>query len=75
LTGPIRSWFRRWPASSRGPRPILARWPGSSPSPRPLFGTAAEIKLSDDELARIDSAAPVGAAAGDRYANMSSVHI
>ena len=36
---------------------------------------AAEIKLSDDELARIDSAAPVGAAAGDRYANMSSVHI
>ena len=36
---------------------------------------AVDVKLSDDELARIDAAAPVGAAAGDRYPNMSSVHV
>jgi aryl-alcohol dehydrogenase-like predicted oxidoreductase len=34
---------------------------------------ACEIDLSDEDLARIDEAAPVGAAAGDRYANMSSI--
>ena len=34
---------------------------------------AAEIELSADELARIDEAAPKGVAAGDRYANMSSI--
>ena len=36
---------------------------------------AVDVKLSDDELARIEAAAPVGAAAGDRYRNMSSVHV
>ena len=36
---------------------------------------AVDVKLSDDELARINVAAPVGAAAGDRYPNMSSVHV
>jgi aryl-alcohol dehydrogenase-like predicted oxidoreductase len=36
---------------------------------------AAEIELSADELARIDEAAPVGAAAGDRYPDMSPVNI
>jgi aryl-alcohol dehydrogenase-like predicted oxidoreductase len=36
---------------------------------------AVGIKLSDDELARIDAATPVGAAAGDRYPNMTSVHV
>jgi aryl-alcohol dehydrogenase-like predicted oxidoreductase len=35
---------------------------------------AAGIGLTDDELARIDEVAPVGAGAGDRYADMSSVH-
>jgi aryl-alcohol dehydrogenase-like predicted oxidoreductase len=34
---------------------------------------AAEIELSDDELARLDEAAPKGVAAGDRYADMSSI--
>ena len=34
---------------------------------------AAEIELSDDELARIDEAAPAGATAGDRYPDMSSI--
>ncbi|MFZ0042239.1 MAG: aldo/keto reductase [Solirubrobacteraceae bacterium] len=34
---------------------------------------ASEIELSEDELARIDEAAPAGFAAGDRYADMSSI--
>jgi aryl-alcohol dehydrogenase-like predicted oxidoreductase len=34
---------------------------------------AAELELSDDELARIDEAAPAGAAAGDRYPDMSGI--
>ncbi len=36
---------------------------------------AVEIELTEDDLARIDEAAPVGAAAGDRYPDMSPVHI
>ncbi len=36
---------------------------------------AADVSLSDDDLARIDQAAPVGAAAGDRYPDMSPVNI
>jgi len=35
---------------------------------------ATEVELTGDELASIDEAAPVGAAAGDRYADMSSVN-
>jgi aryl-alcohol dehydrogenase-like predicted oxidoreductase len=35
---------------------------------------AAEIALSEDELRRIAEAAPQGAAAGDRYADMSPVN-
>ncbi|HZE05136.1 MAG TPA: aldo/keto reductase, partial [Solirubrobacteraceae bacterium] len=34
---------------------------------------AHELSLSDEDLQRIDDAAPAGAAAGDRYADMSSV--
>ena len=34
---------------------------------------AAEIELSEDDLARIDEAAPVGVTAGERYANMSTI--
>ena len=34
---------------------------------------AAEIALSDEDLARLDAAAPRGAAAGDRYPDMSAV--
>jgi aryl-alcohol dehydrogenase-like predicted oxidoreductase len=34
---------------------------------------AAEIELSDDDLRRIDEAAPAGAAAGERYPDMSSI--
>jgi aryl-alcohol dehydrogenase-like predicted oxidoreductase len=35
---------------------------------------AVDIKLSPEDLARIDEAAPMGAAAGDRYPDMSSVN-
>jgi aryl-alcohol dehydrogenase-like predicted oxidoreductase len=34
---------------------------------------AAEVELSDEDLKRIDEAAPRGSAAGDRYADMSPV--
>ena len=36
---------------------------------------AAEIELSDEELRRIGEVAPAGAAAGDRYADMSPVDL
>jgi aryl-alcohol dehydrogenase-like predicted oxidoreductase len=34
---------------------------------------AAEVELSEDDLRRLDDAAPAGAAAGDRYADMSPI--
>jgi aryl-alcohol dehydrogenase-like predicted oxidoreductase len=34
---------------------------------------AAEIELSEEDLARIEEAAPAGAAAGDRYADMTPI--
>jgi len=36
---------------------------------------ALEIELSEEDLRRIDAAAPQGAAAGDRYADMSPVNL
>jgi aryl-alcohol dehydrogenase-like predicted oxidoreductase len=36
---------------------------------------AAAIELSDDDLRRIDEAAPVGATAGDRYPDMSPIEV
>lgn len=35
---------------------------------------AAGIRLSADDLARLNAAAPKGVTAGDRYANMSTVN-
>ena len=35
---------------------------------------AADVALDDEDLRRLDEAAPAGAAAGDRYPDMSSVH-
>ena len=34
---------------------------------------AADVVLADDELERLAAAPPVGAAAGDRYAEMSTI--
>jgi aryl-alcohol dehydrogenase-like predicted oxidoreductase len=36
---------------------------------------ALDIRLSADDLARIDAAAPFGSTAGDRYPDMSSVNV
>jgi aryl-alcohol dehydrogenase-like predicted oxidoreductase len=36
---------------------------------------AADIELSDDDLARLDEVAPLGITAGDRYPDMSSVNL
>jgi aryl-alcohol dehydrogenase-like predicted oxidoreductase len=36
---------------------------------------ASKVELGDEELRRIDEAAPAGAAAGDRYADMSPVNL
>ena len=35
---------------------------------------AVDVRLTPEDLARIDEVAPVGAGAGDRYADMSTVH-
>jgi aryl-alcohol dehydrogenase-like predicted oxidoreductase len=35
---------------------------------------AADVHLTDDDLRRLDEAAPAGAAAGDRYPDVSGVH-
>jgi aryl-alcohol dehydrogenase-like predicted oxidoreductase len=34
---------------------------------------ASEIELDPEDLARLDEAAPAGAARGDRYADMSNI--
>ena len=35
---------------------------------------AADVELTEDDLRRLDEAAPVGATLGDRYPDMSSIH-
>jgi hypothetical protein len=35
---------------------------------------ADEVRLTDDELRRIDDVLPVGAATGDRYGDMTPLH-
>jgi aryl-alcohol dehydrogenase-like predicted oxidoreductase len=35
---------------------------------------AVDVELSEEDLRRIDEAAPVGAAVGDRYPDMSTVN-
>ncbi|MGY1673085.1 aldo/keto reductase [Geodermatophilus sp. SYSU D00710] len=58
---------------------------GGGPDVVPIPGTkrvhyleenaaAADVELTDDDLRRLDEAAPVGAAVGDRYPDMSGVH-
>jgi aryl-alcohol dehydrogenase-like predicted oxidoreductase len=36
---------------------------------------AADVQLTDEDLRRLDEAAPAGATAGDRYPDMTGVHI
>ena len=62
-----------------------AERPDGNPAVVPIPGTkrvayleenaaAADVALTDEDLRRIDEAAPVGAAVGDRYPDMSTVH-
>jgi aryl-alcohol dehydrogenase-like predicted oxidoreductase len=56
-------------------RPVVVPIPGTK---RVAYleenAAASDVVLDEDDLRRIDEAAPVGAAAGDRYPDMSSVH-
>ena len=55
--------------------PDIAPIPGTTKVARLEENAAAvDIALTDEDLTRIDAAAPVGAAAGSRYPDMSSVH-
>jgi aryl-alcohol dehydrogenase-like predicted oxidoreductase len=61
--------------SSRDDGPVIVPIPGTK---RVAYleenAAAADVRLTDDDLRRLDEAAPVGATAGDRYPDMSSVH-
>ena len=61
--------------SDRGGNPAIVPIPGTK---RVAYleenAAAADVRLTDDDLRRLDDAAPAGATAGDRYADMSTVH-
>jgi aryl-alcohol dehydrogenase-like predicted oxidoreductase len=61
--------------SDRGGHPSIVPIPGTK---RVAYleenAAAADVRLTDDDLRRLDEAAPVGATAGDRYPDMSTVH-
>src|SRR5215217_7779357 len=61
--------------SDRGGNPAVVPIPGTK---RVAYleenAAAVDVELSDDDLRRIDEAAPVGAAVGDRYPDMSTVN-
>jgi aryl-alcohol dehydrogenase-like predicted oxidoreductase len=61
--------------SDRDGGPVIVPIPGTK---RVAYleenAAAVDVRLTDDDLRRLDEAAPVGATAGDRYADMSSVH-
>ena len=56
-------------------RPVIVPIPGTK---RVAYleenAAAADVRLTDDDLRRLDEAAPAGATAGDRYPDMSTVH-
>ena len=61
--------------SDRAGNPVLVPIPGTK---RVAYleenAAAADVRLTDDDLRRLDEAAPAGATVGDRYADMSTVH-
>ena len=61
--------------SDRGGNPTIVPIPGTK---RVAYleenVAAADIRLSEEDLRRLDEAAPLGATVGDRYPDMSSVH-
>jgi aryl-alcohol dehydrogenase-like predicted oxidoreductase len=61
--------------SGRAGSPVIGPIPGTERVAHLVEdAAAADVRLTDDDLRRLDEAAPVGATAGDRYADMSSVH-
>jgi aryl-alcohol dehydrogenase-like predicted oxidoreductase len=62
--------------SDRGGNPTIVPIPGTK---RVRYleenAAAADIRLTEDDLRRLDEAAPAGGTAGDRYPDMSSVHV
>jgi len=61
--------------SDRDGNPVVVPIPGTK---RVAYleenAAAADIELTGDDLHRLDEAAPVGSAAGERYPDMSSIH-
>ncbi|WP_100499840.1 aldo/keto reductase [Geodermatophilus chilensis] len=61
--------------SDRAGRPVIVPIPGTK---RVAYleenAAAADVRLTEEDLRRLDEAAPVGATAGDRYPDMSTVH-
>ena len=61
--------------SDRGGNPAVVPIPGTK---RVRYleenAAAADVSLTDDDLRRLDEAAPLGAARGDRYPDMSPIH-
>jgi aryl-alcohol dehydrogenase-like predicted oxidoreductase len=61
--------------SGRAGNPVIVPIPGTK---RVRYleenAAAADVELTDEDLRRLDEAAPRGATAGDRYPDMSSVH-
>jgi aryl-alcohol dehydrogenase-like predicted oxidoreductase len=61
--------------SDRGGNPAVVPIPGTK---RVRYleenAAAADVSLTDDDLRRLDEAAPVGVASGDRYPDMSPIH-
>src|ERR1700710_2840277 len=61
--------------SRRSGSPSIVRIPGTKRvSYLEENAGAADVELTEDDLRALDEAAPVGATAGDRYPDMSSVH-
>jgi aryl-alcohol dehydrogenase-like predicted oxidoreductase len=61
--------------SGRGGNPDVVPIPGTKRvSYLEENAAAVDVALSDDDLRRLDEAAPAGAAVGDRYPDMSTVH-
>jgi aryl-alcohol dehydrogenase-like predicted oxidoreductase len=62
--------------SGRAGNPVVVPIPGTK---RVRYleenAAAADVQLTDEDLRRLDEAAPAGATAGDRYPDMSGVHI
>jgi aryl-alcohol dehydrogenase-like predicted oxidoreductase len=62
--------------SGRGGNPVVVPIPGTK---RVRYleenAAAADVQLTDEDLRRLDEAAPAGATAGDRYPDMSGVHL